>query len=190
MRNSFGGVVTPLAVITLSLLTSLVASAQDVPSAQAVLLKYAEATKAYDTAAMSSLMHPDALKRFRSSIDSALNGPKRTQAEKELLPLFSVTTVADYLVLSDAEAYKRLNDTIGRSAPGLIEMLAKSSYELVGGFVKDDVAYVTYNLKIRVEGKPVNQQVTQALRAHEGRWLLMLPATADATIAGIEQRFK
>jgi hypothetical protein len=49
---------------------------------------------------------------------------------------------------------------------------------------------VTYNLKMTVEGTPVSSHVVQTLKSHNGQWLLLLPSTADATIAGIEARFK
>ena len=91
--------------------------------------------------------------------------------------------------MSDFDAYKRLNDTVVKSAPELVDMMSTSTYEIVGSFVKDDVAYVTYTLGVTVKGKVVSTQVIQTLKMHDGRWLLMLPSTAEGTIAGIEKRF-
>ena len=179
-----------LTVLVVCLLASFSAAAQRSSDVEAAFTRYAAATKTYDTAAMTALMHPDALRRFRTTIDAALAGPKRDQAKKELLPLFAVTTVAAFSALSDAEAYRVMNETVAKGSPELINMMSKSTYDLVGSFIKDGVAYVTYNLKMTVEGVPFTNQVTQTLKMHNGKWLLMLPATADATIAGIEARFK
>ena len=110
-----------LIIVSLCLLASVHAVAQDSSGAEAAVLKYGEAAKAYDTAAMTALMHPDALKRFRTTINEALAGSKGAQAKAELLPLFSVATVAAYSALSDPEAFKRLNDTVAKTAPELVE---------------------------------------------------------------------
>jgi hypothetical protein len=179
-----------LLAVALCLLAGLSAAAESPSGAEAAVLRYAEVTRKYDTAAMAALIHPEALKRFRITMDSALAGPKGEQAERELLPLFAVTTRTAYSALSDVEAYKRLNDTVAKSAPGLIGMMATSVYEIVGSTIKDGIAYVTYNLKMTVEGAPVSSHVVQTLKSHNGQWLLLLPSTADATIAGIEARFK
>jgi hypothetical protein len=69
-------------------------------------------------------------------------------------------------------------------------MMATSVYEIVGTIIRDGTAYVTYNLKMTVEGTPVSSQVVQTLQSHNGQWLLLLPSTADATIASIEAAFK
>jgi hypothetical protein len=179
-----------LLVVALYLLMGTASAAQAPAGAEAAVQKYAHAMKAYDTAAITALMHPEALKQFRTAFNGALTGPKRDQAARQLLPLFSVTTVPAYMALSDAEAYKRLNDAIARGAPELIEMASKSTYEIVGSFVKDGVAHVTFNMKTTVEGRSVSMPVVQMAKMHNGTWLLMLPASADATIAGIEAEFK
>ena len=104
--------------------------------------------------------------------------------------MFSVTAAAEFAQLSDVEAYKRLNDTIKESSPELIDMMSDATFEVVGSFLKDGLAYVTYNLEVTVNGKAVSTQVVQKLKLHDGNWLLMLPSTAEASIAGIEARFK
>jgi hypothetical protein len=177
------------AILMFVLATSWQAVAQTQPDAEAMLLEYAQATKSYDTQRMSGHMHPEALKRFRATIDAALQGPKKDLAAKELLPLSSVATASEFTQLSDVETYKRLNDTIARSSPKLIDMMSGATFEVVGSFLKDDLAYVTYNLEMTVDGQEINTQVVQKLKLHDGKWLLMLPSTAEASIAGIEARF-
>lgn len=178
-------------LIAIALLSaSLGAAAQDKAGAEAAMSRYAAATKTYDVAAMTALMHPEALKRFRTTIDKALNGPKGSQASAELLPLFAVSSVGEFAALSDADAYRRMNETIAKSAPEIIQMMANSSYEIVGAVLKDGIAYVTYDLRMVVEGSPVSTQVVQTLKLHDGKWLMLLPATADATIVGIESAFR
>jgi hypothetical protein len=163
--------------------------AQTQPGFEAAFLTYAEATKSYDTQKMSEFMHPEAVRRLRAVMDAALRGSKKELATAELLPLFSVTEAADFAQLPDGEVYKRLNDTIARSSPDLIDMMSTASYEIVGSFLKDDLAYITYKLNVTIDGKVIGTQVVQTLKMHDGKWLLMLPSTAEAAIAGIEARF-
>jgi hypothetical protein len=165
-------------------------AAQSAPDYESAFLSYAEVAKAYDTQKMSEFMHPEGLKRFRSVIDTALYGPKKEQAEAELLPLFSVPSATDFAKLTDFEAYKRMNETVAKASPEIVEMMSTATFEVIGSFVKGDVAYVTYRLGITVSGKPVSSQVVQTLKMQDGKWLLLLPSTAEGAIAGIEARFK
>src|SRR5690349_12822558 len=178
---------------TISFLLFLAAScqafAESHPDVEAAFFKYAEASKIFDTQQMTNAMHPEALGRFRKTIDAALNGPKKDQAATELLPLFSANSVDEYSKMSDVEVYKRLNDTIAKSAPELLELMSQATYEIVSTSLKDDLAYVNYNLTMKIEEKEIKQLVVQTLKKHEGNWLLMLPSTAEASIAGIEKRF-
>ena len=97
-----------LLTVSICLLVSCFAFAQDKSGAEAALTKFVEATKAYDTARMASSMHPEALQRFRAVIETALKSGKADLAKAELLPLFSVSSVEDFSKLSDVEMFKRL----------------------------------------------------------------------------------
>jgi hypothetical protein len=185
MRRTVGSVVALLLLLS----SAGSVNAQTQPGYESAFLEYAQLTKTYDTQKMSELMHPEALRRFRSVFDAAIHGPKAEQAAQSLLPLFSASSAADFAKLTDFQAYKRLNDTVVKSAPELVEMMSTSTYEIVGSFMKNDLAYVTYTLGVTVKGQAVSSQVVQTLKMHDGRWLLMLPSTAEATIAGIEARF-
>jgi hypothetical protein len=176
--------------LVLLLLASWHVGAQAQPSVEAAFLDYAKATKSYDTQKMSALMHPEALRRFRTTFDAAFQGPKKEMAAKELLPLFSLTSAAQFAELSDLEAYKRLNDTIAKTAPQVVDMMAGATFTIVGSFLKDDAAYVTYNFGLTVNDKAITSEVVQKLKLHDGKWLLMLPATSESSIAAIESRFK
>jgi hypothetical protein len=149
-------------VLSLLLAATWQVAAQTASSYESAFLNYSQVTKGYDTQRMSEYMHPEALKRFRTVIEAALRGPKKEQAAEALLPLFSVSSAGDFARLTDLEAYKRMNDTIAKSTPELVEMMSTSTFEIVGSFVKDGVAYVTYRLGVTVDGKPISSQVVQA----------------------------
>jgi hypothetical protein len=176
--------------LALFLSASWDASAQTPPGVEAAFLDYTTATKAYDTQKMSALMHPEALRKFRATFDAALQGPKKEMAAKQLLPLFSLTSAAEFAELSDIEAYKHLNDTIAKTAPQVVDMMAGATFKVVGSFLKDDLAYVTYKFGVTIDGKEVTSEVVQKLKLHDGKWLLMLPATSESAISAIEARFK
>ena len=179
-----------LLTVSICLLVSCFAFAQDKSGAEAALTKFVEATKAYDTARMASSMHPEALQRFRAVIETALKSGKADLAKAELLPLFSVSSVEDFSKLSDVEMFKRLSDSVARAAPQVIELMAKSEFEILGTVVTGEIADVTYNMTINVEGQSVKQEIVQKLKPSNGRWMLLLPATSEATIANIESRYR
>ena len=60
-----------LLAVMLCLLAGFQVAAQDQSSPEAVMLRYAEATKSFDAAAITGLMHPEALRRFRATIDTS-----------------------------------------------------------------------------------------------------------------------
>ena len=174
-------------VLTLAVIGQV--SAQTRPGYETALLEYGQLAKANDSRKMAEFMHPEGLRRFRSVMDAALHGPKPEDAARSLLPLFSVSSVAEFAKLTDVEAFKRMNDAVKKAAPELADMMSKATYEIVGSVLKGDVAYVTYNLGFTMEGKAVSSEVVQTLKMHDGKWLLLLPSTAEASIARIEARF-
>jgi hypothetical protein len=165
------------------------AQAQAAPDPEATLLAYTEATRVYDPALMTRFMHPEALRQFRTTIDAALAGPKSGAAKAELLPLFAVQTVEEFRALSDFDAFMRMNETVSKASPELMQLISTARYEIVGTVHKDGLAYVTYMLTIVVDGKSVSSQVVQTLKPHDDQWLLMLPASAGAAVAKIEARY-
>ncbi|MGZ0079070.1 hypothetical protein [Methylomonas sp. YC3] len=152
--------------------------------------QYATALGAYNTRLMTDLMHPEALSTFRNTFDAALKGPKSSQAERELLPLFGVSTMNDYRRLTNKEAYQRLNDVIARGQPNLVQMMRSSRLDILDTSLKGDVAYVVYSLKVSIQGRDVSKDVVQKLKKHDGKWMLLLPPTAEATIEGIHAEFQ
>jgi len=177
-----------VAVIVLCIATSY-ASGQVDSSPASAMLSYADAVKSWDTERMATLMHPEALQRFREAFNAAFLGENGTRARTDLLPLFAASTYEDYAALSNAEAYQRLTETVTRSTPQLIEIMAGTEYEIIGQTQKGDEVFVTYVLAIPVEGRIVKKQVVQSLKRHEDKWLLMLPPDGETTIAQIDARY-
>ncbi|ABO25152.1 hypothetical protein SHLO109777_08295 [Shewanella loihica] len=157
---------------------------------ESVMATYIDAVRDYDTLQMASLMHPLALERFRASFDSALQGAKAEQAKKELMPLLSLKDFSDYLALTNKEAFKRLNDGVAAQAPELIAMMKDADFEIISTTLKGETAYVIYKLGLNINGQYLSQEVVQKLKKYEHKWLLLLPATAEAAIVNIEKRFK
>lgn len=170
-------------------LSSTILSAEEGSDARVAILKYFEAAKSIDTSAMSDLMHPEALKQFRNAFDSALNGTKRDLARSEILPIFGSQSIEDYKKLGDREAYKRFNDLIFSAQPDFVKLMNESKFEIVTENIKGDIAYFTYTLTINYNGKSVSKDVVQKLKLHNGNWLLLLAADAEASIAGISARY-
>lgn len=166
------------------------AFAQAAPDPEATVLAYTEATRAYDAPLMSRFMHPDALRQFRSAIDAALVGPKSATAQAELLPLFAVQTLEEFRALSDVDAFSRMSETVSKASPELLELMSSARYEIIGTVRKEGLAYVTYTMSLVLDGRPVSSQVVQTLKLHEGKWMLMLPGSADAAVSKLEARYR
>lgn len=158
----------------------------DINSAMA---SYFDAVKVYDTQRMAALIHPLALERFRASFDAALLGAKSEQAKSELIPLLSLNSISEYMNISNQEAFKRLNDGVAEQAPELIAMMQKAEFEIISTTLKDETAYVIYDLGLMINGQYISQEVVQKLKRNEQTWLLLLPSTAEAAIAKVETRF-
>ena len=156
---------------------------------ESTMVSYADAAKSWDVGRMANLMHPEALRRFREAFDGAFLGENASRARTDLLPLFAVSTYEDYAALSNVEVFQRLTETVSRAAPGLKEIMAGSEYEIVSQAQRGEEVLLTYVLAITVEGRVVRQEVEQALKQHEGKWLLMLPADGEATIARIAAQY-
>ena len=155
-----------------------------------VLLKYADAAKNSDAVAISSLMHPEALKRAREAFDNAFQGENRERARTDLLPMFAVSTYEQFADLSDSEVFRRLTETVYHATPPeLIEAMTGSKSEVVGQVEQNDEVFITYTLTVAIRGQSISQRVIQRLKKHDGEWLLMLPASSEASIAAIGAQY-
>ena len=178
-----------LGVVSFLLIAAPFVHAQSEPAAEAALKEYGLALKAYDTRKMADMMHPEAVQLMRATMLKAFHGSNKDAAAAQLLPLFSVASVAEFEKLPSSEIYKRLNDYVGKASPDLLTMMSSSSYEIVGSVLKEGLAYVTYNLKISTKGKDFGSQEVQKLKLHEGKWMLLLPTSSEQSIKAIETQF-
>ena len=175
--------------VALSLVISMQSYGSDFSSVKSTMLFYQNALKTYDSVKMAEMMHPDALARFRNAFNAAFNGHNSKKAQKELLPLFLVSNIDEYNRLSNIDAYRRLNDAVKKSQPKLVDMMKSSKMEIIGETIKGDITIVTYTLGFNVNGRHVAQDTLQKLKLHNGKWLLLLPPSSEATIVGIESSF-
>jgi hypothetical protein len=153
------------------------------------MLSYADAAKSWDAERITQLMHPEALRQARAAFDGALLGENQARARTELLPMFSVATYEEFSKLSDFEVFQRLNEAVATSAPEILDLMAGARYEIIAETERGDEVILNYVLIINANGQEIRQDVVQRLKQHEGDWLLLLPATAASTIAGIEARY-
>lgn len=163
--------------------------AENTSDAKKVILRYLEAVKIYDTTIMSDLMHPEALKQFKDVFESALSGSNSDLAKSEILPVFGANTVEEFRQLDDMAAYKKFNDFAKNSRPELLELMHKSQFKVVTENIHGDIAYFTYELALNINGKVVRTEAVQKLKQHNGRWMLLLSAEAEASAAGIAARY-
>lgn len=178
-----------LSYLFMGLFICLTVQANQQAAVEQTAQKYFQAVKAYDTNAMSKMLHPEALAQFRSSLDSAFAGSKKEQAKKELLPLFSVSTLDQFNALSDQQAYLRFSNFVVNSQPQLKTLMQSANINVIGAMVEGDVAVVNYTLSMTIQGQSINQDTLQKFKLHDGKWLALLPPNGEASIAGIRNRY-
>ena len=183
-------IIFKLYILIFGLLCASLSTANDIDLASETMNQYINALKTYDTGVMTDLMHPDALTRFRSTINNALNGPKSKLALKELLPLFKASSAEEYYSLSDKEAYRNMNDVVAASAPYLVEMMADARIKVISLNRQNELIYIIYSLGLEVQGQEINKEVVQKMKLYEDQWMLLLSAESDATVARINERYK
>ena len=181
-------IITIVPVVFLLIISWTTYPAETSPAREAIT-KYFEAVRVYDTEVMADMMHPQALKQFRDSMDGALNGPKSDLARTEILPIITVSSIEEYQSLSNRETYKRLNDVIVKTQPDLLALMKNSEFKIVTENIEGDIAYFTYALQINMDGQSFSKDVVQKLKLSDGKWMLLLAADAEATIAGIAARY-
>ena len=176
-------------VLVISMLLSVNSMATEKLSIETVFDNYKLALQSYDTDKITRLIHPEELKRFRAAFDVALLGEKAHEAEKALLPLFSVTSVEKYSELSDRDVYVRMNEFVLKNQTSMVDSLRLSQIKLLNVSINDDLANVKYSLAMNIEGRDAHSEVIQKLKIHDGEWLLLLPHNAEATISKIKASF-
>ena len=68
-------------------------------------------------------------------------------------------------------------------------MMKSSKIEFIGETTSGDITTVTYTLTFNVNDRNIDQDTLQKLKLYNGKWLFLLPPSAEAAIAGIEARF-
>jgi hypothetical protein len=91
--------------------------------------------------------------------------------------------------MSNEEAFERLVNNIASQAPSLLELMRAAEFEVVSTSVKNNIAYVVYELTLDIEGREISQDSVQNLMLSGQDWLLLLPTTAEASIANIDAKF-
>ena len=178
-----------MALLILIVATCTQALAEEVSGPETAMLKYADAAKSFDAERITQLMHPEALQKFRVAFNDAMDGENGTRAQAELLPLFAVSTFEAYKDLSNEEAFKRLNETVSRGSSELTAAMGDSEYEIIGRVQEGEEVVLAYALTVTIKGQRLRQEVVQRLKQHNGVWLLLLPTSADASLAGLEARY-
>lgn len=171
------------------LFAACTAFAQLETSPESVFMEYAEAARSWDVDRIVSLTHPEALSTFRETIDNALTGKKSDQARKELLPYFSVSSYEEFKLLSDDVVYQRMNDTVKKNLPHLVDVLANSEYEITERLDNGSEVVIVYRINFLIEGNSVAKETLQRLKLYDGEWRLLLPPDSEATIANLEAMY-
>lgn len=146
------------------------------------------AVKSFDSESVANMLHPEALAKFKGTFSEALHGPKSEQAKQELLPFFSVSSIAQFDALTDKEAYLRFSNFMS-SQPQLLIMLQAARFIYQGALVSGDVATVNYTLSMGIQGQSIDRASVQKFKLYKGQWLALLPPDGEASIAGVKARY-
>ncbi|MBV9110085.1 MAG: hypothetical protein JO306_11810, partial [Gemmatimonadetes bacterium] len=136
-----------LASGALAVAAVLPAAAQNTP--EQVATQYLQSMKAADWAANAALVHPaeeDSLKTALLEVVSA------DTATAGLRQVFNVGSAAELRALPSVQVYQRfVASTIGQQ-PGLRDILAAATFNVVGHVDQGDTSYVVYRVSATQEG--------------------------------------
>lgn len=143
--------------------------------------------KKYD--AIGALMHPAALKEFRELADGIV---KIDSSRRFITSFLDVATVEEYGALSDEAVYAKIVEKTIREFNKSSALFPLSKIKIIGTYTdeKDATAYVIYRFEMNIETIPMEKLSVEALRRHEGRWLLLLNGDIRGMINFLKLKMK
>lgn len=190
----FSSTFLAVAIIGLTLVPSPVRAQRspDDPSARSadtsetpetVAEHYAAAMRAGDWVALTSLMHPDALRKFRGFFAPIVEENAFGEVGKVL---FGVDKAADFAALSDSEVFRRLFGFLASNTPALKEALGGAAMTVIGHVNEGpDTVHLVFRMRVSVQGIAVEKVDVMPMRRHGATWLVLLSGDMEGVAAAL-----
>lgn len=142
-------------------------------------------TKHHDWAAVSLLMHPDALaqakKLFRTIVLADSSGSVGDM-------FFGISSIESYDQLTDEEAYSALWNNLSTWVPGLSDAIKSAEVVTIGSVHEgDDLVHIVCRESAAAQSVSISKITVSTLKRHGDEWKLMLSANIEGIGARIQQ---
>lgn len=156
------------------------------PSADAVVRQYNEFSAKQDWHGVSSLIHPDSLREFRSLLTSML------EKDREVVKtLFGVRSSTEFTALSDPQIFERLVGYINKASPDLSTALKSMEVAVIGSVEETpDLRHFVYRASFNLGPTPISSIEVYSLRRFQNTWRLLMKEGEMRAMASVLARLK
>lgn len=164
----------PHAFLVAALLADVAPLPAQAEPPEVVAVRYFEAMRSEDAAALARVTHPDALAELRRLL-APLFESELPEADEFRQRLLGVRTAAEARALSDTTVFANFIRALGSQLPVFAQALRSSSMEPVGHVMEGpDTAHVVYRVKVPLEGITVERIAVLSLGRYGDTWGALL----------------
>jgi hypothetical protein len=156
---------------------------------EAVALDAFEALKRGRLEEFTALMHPEALKRYRSLMMTVADLAEKDGKAGEVLALFQgVRSVAELKKLDDAPFYTALQAGMLGITPDAKRLLATTEFQIIAHVGNDSLMNVIYISRITDDGADLSRTKVISLRKLGANWRLLPGEELEGMIPLLKQK--
>ena len=145
------------------------------------------AMKVKDWMGIARLMHPAALREFRSLFDILIEAPG-TEAADARNQLFGVPSVEEAQALSDTVIFANLLRSFMEQTGEMEDVLATAEVKILGHVAEGrDTVHVVYRMSLAADNIPISIMDVASLTRFNNGWRALLKGDLKAIAAGIRQ---
>ncbi len=156
------------------------------PEAAATAFTTAIRTQQYAEAA--SLMHPEALAKFRAMFLPLAKQEKGAELRQQL---FGASSMADLEALDDAALFERFLRSVMTLSPEFQTMMGAAETEMLGHVTEGpNLAHVVYRMRLTVEGMAITKLDVVSLQRAGSEWKALLRGDIEGMAEAIRRQIE
>lgn len=176
-------------IVFLGVLIFSPAHAVEKSRAMQAALHFIEISKGPNAAAVSKLIHPEALALVRKDILESISGDDKYRAARRVSRFLSVKGVEDIKQLSDAEIFSRLYVGIRNIEPIINRIMDEAQYTILEEKRNGALTNIKYRLIFDVYGEVTTKDVSLLLKMYDDKWLIMFEKKKKHSLSELAKRF-
>ena len=178
------------ATLRFSLLISLLFSAsaaqgQSASTPEAAARQYFTLMQKADWNAAASLMHPDALKQFKSFFQVLAEADSAAEVTSTF---FGVQGAQEFRALPAAEVYSRMMRSLASMSPEMMQAMTSMRGDVIGSVPEgSDVVHVVYRMHMGVDDVSMSKLQVISFRRSGDIWLGLLTGDMQGLIQSLSR---